>query len=83
MSATSTEVSAVHDELASAVMMARSIPATTSGSPSMATGPAVSRSIMTSPSAVAPMGTMAGVSVLMFRTLAREIAETERKRLRF
>lgn len=27
--------------------------------------------------------TMAGVSVLMFRTLAREIAETERKRLRF
>ena len=31
----------------------------------------------------AALGTMAGVSVLMFRTLAREIAETERKRLRF
>ena len=31
----------------------------------------------------AALATMAGVSVLMFRTLAREIAETERKRLRF
>ncbi|MAS08420.1 MAG: hypothetical protein CL534_27520 [Ahrensia sp.] len=31
----------------------------------------------------AALATMAGVSVVMFRSLAREIAETERKRLRF
>ena len=31
----------------------------------------------------AALATMAGVSVLMFRSLAREIAETERKRMRF
>jgi len=31
----------------------------------------------------AALATMAGVSVVMFRSLAREIAETERKRMRF
>jgi len=31
----------------------------------------------------AALATLAGISVLMFRTLAREIAETERKRMRF